>query len=144
MAVFEYNFARKADTVRQRVKEAESYKDKLLAFAAGFAEWDRPGPTAGGCPLLNTGTEADDTDPALRKKVAAALMDCKKEIARIIQGGIDAREFRPNADPEQIAVSMIALMEGSIFLYGVTKDPAYPGMIAQTIRNLVGSIENKK
>ena len=144
MAVFEYNLARKTYTIRRRVQEAGSYRDKLLAFASGFADVDPTNSTAGGCPLLNTGIEADDTNADLRKKVAAGLLNWKNEMVRIIRGGMAAHEFRGDTDPDHIAVSMIALMEGSVFIYGVMKDPAYSGIIAQTIRNLVGSIENRE
>ncbi|HEY4831863.1 MAG TPA: TetR/AcrR family transcriptional regulator, partial [Waddliaceae bacterium] len=84
MAVFEYNLSRKTNAIKQKVHEAGNYGDKLLAFAYSFADIDHRSSIAGGCPLLNAGIEADDTNADLRKKVAAGLLNWKNEMVRII------------------------------------------------------------
>ena len=41
----------------------------------------------GGCPLLNFGTEADDTNPDLRQRVAKMIRKSQQRIARAIEEG---------------------------------------------------------
>ena len=48
----------------------------------------------GGCPILNTAVEADDTNIPLQLSVAKALFSWKKNIVGIIEKGAEAGEFR--------------------------------------------------
>src|SRR5215510_1565957 len=53
------------------VDEQSSGIDKLKQFIANFVAYRSP--IAGGCPILNTATDADDGNPILRARVAKAL-----------------------------------------------------------------------
>jgi AcrR family transcriptional regulator len=46
----------------------------------------------GGCPLLNFGTEADDTNPELKQRVAKAIKRSQQRITKLIEEGQAAGE----------------------------------------------------
>lgn len=48
----------------------------------------------GGCPLLNTAVESDDTHPALRDRAQQAMNSWRDMIRLIIQKGIEKKEIR--------------------------------------------------
>lgn len=75
-----------------------------------------PSPIVGGCPLLNTAVDADDGSKLLRKLVRSAFRDWRKRIAAIVQDGIAAGEIRSSVNPEQIADTLIAALEGGLVL----------------------------
>jgi hypothetical protein len=73
-----------------------------------------------GCPILNTATEADDTHPLLKEKAANALAFWKKAVENQIKRGIARGEIKADANPTEIAVILISLIEGAFMQAKVT------------------------
>ncbi len=69
----------------------------------------------GGCPLLNFGLEADDTNVEIRQSVAKAIKKSQQRIAKIVEEGKAGGEFGKRADSEVFAVKMFTMVEGAIF-----------------------------
>jgi len=59
---FKYNFDLLKTNYQNEIDKAITPKAQLLAFLNGFKKFIIQPPIAGGCPLLNMATEADDTD----------------------------------------------------------------------------------
>lgn len=74
----------------------------------------------GGCPLLNFGTEADDTNPELKRLVAKAAKRSQERIAGLVQEGQWAGEFSKKVDAELFAIKAFTMIEGAIFLARVS------------------------
>ena len=90
--------------------------DRLLAIVEvirGLVE-DRALP--GGCPILTTAIEADDTMPALRDRAREAMTRWQRLIGSTVKAGVRAGELRPDADPYQAAAIVTATLEGAVFL----------------------------
>ncbi len=77
----------------------------------------------GGCPILNTTIEADDTHPGLRALAGEALKNWKDRLVQLIRGGIANKEILPHA--EQAALTIIALLEGNILITRSTGNAAF-------------------
>lgn len=75
-----------------------------------------PSPLPGGCPLLNTAVYADDGNPRLRQLVTEAFADWRVRLASIVRRGIDAGELRADLVPEQVANTIVGLLEGTLLL----------------------------
>jgi TetR/AcrR family transcriptional repressor of nem operon len=70
----------------------------------------------GGCPLLNTITDNDDGNPALKKKAREALKGWRLYLESIVKEGQGRKEIRPETEPEEISALMISLLEGAMAL----------------------------
>ncbi|NEP57402.1 MAG: TetR/AcrR family transcriptional regulator [Symploca sp. SIO2G7] len=70
----------------------------------------------GGCPLLNTAIESDDTHPVLRERAQTAMYHWRNLIYQIVQKGIEREEIQPKVDPDAVATILISTMEGSLML----------------------------
>ena len=140
LAVFDYTIAQRDKIIAQQISKATTNKEKLLAFATIFCSTQKQPFIEGGCPLLNAGTEADDTFEPLRKKVARAISDMKKDMEAIINAGIAAKEFRKDTNAEKTALAMIALVEGGILLGKTTNKPAYLDTVLETVKDIVNNI----
>lgn len=68
---------------------------------------------SGGCPIVNIGTECDDTNPVIRKKIRTVLENAIKVFTRVLQEGIDSGELSQNLDPEEYATKMYMSIEGA-------------------------------
>ena len=139
-AVLDYNISKQQVAITQKVAEATTWKDKLLVHATAYTSKFKLVVSEGGCPFLNCGTEADDTNETLRQRVADGLQKWKASITNIITGGIEAGDFKQDTNAAQMAISLIALTEGGIFMSSVMKDRMYLENACETAAQLVNSI----
>lgn len=140
-AAFDHNSAMIRKQVLDRIQKADTYYEKLRVYAQVYHSFTKGNKfPAGGCPILNTAVDADDTNPMLKEKAAHAVLRWKKSIENLIQSGIAAGEFKADADANSIALAMIALIEGGIMIAKVTNTPASLDTVLQTVDNLVGGL----
>lgn len=141
LAVFDYNYSRLIKIRRQKIAQALTFHDKLMVYAQIYHSFNKKIFPEGGCPILNTAVEADDTNIRLKEKAAKAIFKWKKDIIDLIQGGIEAGEFKAPAAIEQMALSMIALIEGGIMIAKVTGDPLNMDKILKTVEALIDQVK---
>lgn len=75
-----------------------------------------PSPIPGGCPLMNTAVDADDTHPELRRLAKEGIQSWKASLSQIVEDGIRAGEIRKNIQPERIANVIVANLEGALMI----------------------------
>ena len=75
-----------------------------------------PSPIKGGCPILNTAIDADDTHPELRRLAREAIHTWKLSLAGIVEEGIRSGEIRGDVQPERIANVIVATLEGALMI----------------------------
>jgi len=75
-----------------------------------------PSPVKGGCPLMNTAIDADDTHPELRNLAKQAIESWKSSLSRIVEEGIRSGEIRSDVRPERIANVIVATLEGALMI----------------------------
>ncbi|RAK02924.1 TetR family transcriptional regulator [Larkinella arboricola] len=143
LAVFNFNAARRKNIIQNKLDRATSSKDKLLAFIQLFNSTQIQVFPEGGCPLLNAGTEADDTHEPLRQRVAEELLSTHKNLTTLILTGIANGEFRSDTDADLLASSLVALIQGGIFIARTTRDPAALDRVLETATYLIHQIEEK-
>lgn len=113
-ASFDYNYDKIASYIKARFLERTSAIDKLLAYPETHRNILNLPFLEGGCPILNTSIEADDTHPELREKAIGALRQWQRAIDKVISEGIASGEIRPETDGKQFAAILISLTEGAI------------------------------
>jgi len=79
----------------------------------------------GGCPILNTAVESDDTHPALRKRAQLAMDGWRSLIQRIVAQGIKRGELHSTVDVDTVATILISTIEGAIMLSKLYGDASY-------------------
>jgi TetR/AcrR family transcriptional repressor of nem operon len=132
VAVFDYNCSRVSDRIRQLVDKETTYYDKLMVYAKVYANTALA--ERGGCPILNTAVEADDTNNLLKDKAAKAVIRWRNSLTDLINGGIAGGEFKTDVDVNQSALSIIALIEGGIMIAKVTNSKS-------NLENVLGTVE---
>lgn len=99
--------------------------DRLMAILGVYENFLADPPVQGGCPILNTAVESDDTHPALREQAQLAMDRWRSLIERIVAKGVARGELHPTADGPTVASVLIATIEGSIMLSKLYDDPAH-------------------
>jgi TetR/AcrR family transcriptional repressor of nem operon len=77
---------------------------------------DEPSPVPGGCPILNTAIDSDDGNPLLRKLARAGLKSWRSRISKIVENGISQKQIRANIEPQALANTIIATLEGALMI----------------------------
>ena len=102
------------------VDEKANGIDKLKQLIANFIE--HRAPVAGGCPILNTATDADDGNSVLRSHVAKALRSWVTRLQNIVEQAKERGETRPGVDPKAVATLIVASLEGSFMMSRIQRN----------------------
>ena len=115
MEAFLYLTKSLSAAITQTIEEHTTAKDKLFALLDFYRERLFKS-NRGGCPILNFGTEADDTNPLISQKVKDAINTSQSRISFLVTEGINKGEFVRTFDPNMFAVKMFAMIEGAILI----------------------------
>jgi TetR/AcrR family transcriptional regulator, transcriptional repressor for nem operon len=99
--------------------------DRLLAIAGVIRGLCADRALPGGCPILTTAIEADDTMPALRDRARDAMTRWQRLIGSNVKAGVASGELRPDADPYEVATIVTATLEGAVFLSKLYDDDVH-------------------
>lgn len=137
VAVLEYNLDKVRAIITEAISEKKSYREKLMCYPdlyENFALHDFP---SGGCPILNTAIEADDTHPVLKEIARKALLYWKDTLTYLINKGKEKGEFKSDTNTEENALAIIALIEGSRMMIKLTGNLNHNHAIMNTLRKLI-------
>jgi TetR/AcrR family transcriptional regulator, transcriptional repressor for nem operon len=122
---FDYAYRLTSQRVWEAVKKQTNAIARLQALVSVYLEYlDNP-PISGGCPILNTAIESDDTHPALRDRVRGAVDGWRSLICRIIKKGIAKGEIQSSLEPDVIATVIISTVEGAVMMSKLYQDRIY-------------------
>jgi TetR/AcrR family transcriptional repressor of nem operon len=140
LATFDYIADMRRKKITAFAGQGKNYTEKLFRHALVITRNRELVFPNGGCPLLNAGMEADDTNEALRQRVATEFVAWRDELTEIITLGIEAGEFNKDTNANETAVAMMALIEGGIALSQSIKDPSCYKSILNTIEKMIQAI----
>jgi len=132
-AVVDYNLNKLVEKVQQAIGNAGTAKDKLFAWLDAF-KTPTQFPVEGGCPLINFGSEADDTNQIIREKVKAVIEMAQKTIAAIVQQGIKTGEFNQTFNGKEFSIKMFALIEGGTLIGRVLNTNSQMNIIVNLLK----------
>ncbi|MBT1705755.1 TetR/AcrR family transcriptional regulator [Chryseosolibacter indicus] len=136
--VFDYLTRKVGVGLEAAIATKTTAREKLFALLDYYA--DGVGPSEmGGCPLLNFGIEADDTNPALKQRVAKAIKRSQQRMAKLIEEGQASGEFNKKIDAGLFALKMFTMIEGAIFSSRVTNNRTIMKTITDILKNEIDS-----
>lgn len=116
LEAFEYAIGVLRDRYRVAIAGKKSAEDKLISVLSVYSNIDKEPPLEGGCPLLNTAIDTDDTHPLLQKRAQEAMNEWLRFLKFILKEGIVSGEFRPNLNVEEAAIFLTSAFEGNIMM----------------------------
>jgi AcrR family transcriptional regulator len=124
MEAFSYNYNLLIKPVEKEAEDKKNAVKKLLLYSDFYRKNYEKIFAAGGCPILNTATEADDTHAFLAESVENVIKSYETSLRRIIEKGIENKEIR-KVDAKKYAAILFALIEGGLFLAKSTEKPHF-------------------
>lgn len=138
LAVFDYNLKKVNDLIQKEMDKHHSAKEQLLSYVKIYGANVSDSPfTSGGCPILNTAVEADDTHPLLKKRASNAVTAWMNKVANLIEKGIKQKEFRSSINSKETAALIVASIEGAIMISRVTGRTDYLKDIMNSVKKII-------
>jgi TetR/AcrR family transcriptional regulator, transcriptional repressor for nem operon len=121
------------DSINSSMEGKPSAKLKLFAIL-DFYKDRLPKTTTGGCPILNFGTEADDTNPVVKQRVKQAIENSQTRIANLVKEGLANGEFKETFDADTFGVKMFTMIEGAILISRVQNNTGTMKLIVDMLK----------
>ena len=120
---FEYAFNKVISEIAIKLKQKQNTVDKLLAILDYYRNYSVKSTIEGGCPMLNYGSDADDTFPLLREKVARAMNQTIDDLIHIIEVGKKRKEIKSTIQAGLVADIIFSQVNGAIIMSKIFNNP---------------------
>lgn len=120
LAAFDYNYGNVVALIKSKMAGKPHNIDKLKVYLTVFSDFVDLPMLHGGCPVLNTAIESDDTHGQLRAKAVGAIENWYGHLEKVINDGVEAGQIKQGTNAKDFAGAFIALIEGGIMLAKVT------------------------
>jgi AcrR family transcriptional regulator len=131
--VFQHLSKKLAVAIQSAIKDKSSAKDKLFALLDLYHD-KLVLSDAGGCVMLNFGTESDDTDPVICAKVGSAIKSAQQVIVNIFTEGIENGEFVRSLNAEAMGIKVFTILEGAMLTSRVFQDKRQMKLMTELIK----------
>lgn len=135
-AAVDHNMKILSSKLENKVNSGSTSQQKLFAYIDFFSN-PLASPVTGGCPLLNFGTEADDTNPIVKEKVNNAIKRGQQLLTSIIEKGIADGEFKPEWNAAEFATMLFAMLEGGHLMSRVSGSNDKMKVITQALKKMI-------
>lgn len=116
LAAFDYAIGRLISRIETIVEQEDSATAQLRAILEFYRGYALDPVIEGGCPLLNSIIDSDNTDPPLKSHVQRAINELQKRITFLFTKGVRNGELKRSTDPEREGTLFLALIEGGVAL----------------------------
>lgn len=141
LEAFRYNFRLMFSGIKAMVDAATTAKDKLLAYPRFHKKHHPHYLERGGCVVLNTSVDTDDTNPALKAKAVQYIRVWENSINHILDLGEAQNEWQAPKDRKAFFARFVGFIQGGIFLTKTTGDETYLlsnlALLEEFIENMV-------
>jgi AcrR family transcriptional regulator len=142
IASFKFNVKKLHDVLSREIEKQRTFKEKLLVYPRVYAKYKSLDVTLGGCPILNTAIESDDTHPVLKKYAERTLLYWKEKLMYLVNQGINAGEFKAKSiNAENTALTIIALIEGGMMISKLTGNDTDLSAIMLSLYKIIEDLE---
>ena len=140
LEAYDYAMSRVENSLARSQEGATDPVDRLTRMIRAFSKTARRPVLDGGCPIMNTAIEADDTHPELRDRAQASMTLWHRLVGRIVKDGKAEGCFAADLDPYALASTITAALEGALMLSRLYDDPAHMDRVVDHLVAHVNSL----
>lgn len=114
-AVVDYCLSTLGEKITAVMNKEKTAKGKLFAYLDFLSSPDNT-PLRGGCPMINFGMEADDTNAVINQKVKKGMEWSIERITNVIAEGVGNDEFHASWNAKEFGIKLFTMIEGAIMI----------------------------
>jgi AcrR family transcriptional regulator len=134
---FDHNLGKIRNEIVKRLQGLKDPVEQLLVYVDFYGEVFDKVYVTGGCPLLNTAVDADDSNPELFDRVQKAMLEWHNHIRSIVAYGIKKEIFSSTTDAGAFADYFVSLIEGGMLLSKTFKNKRHLNSNLLLIRKMI-------
>jgi TetR/AcrR family transcriptional repressor of nem operon len=116
LEAFEFAIKKMRRSVYEAYKDELSPLNQLKAIIRYYKDYPLNPVIEGGCPIVNTAIDSDNTHPALKARVKEVVSSLITIVKEIIQQGIDEGEVKSCINTHDTAVLIVTTLHGGIII----------------------------
>lgn len=136
---FNFLAQRYASELKAHLSSYPAGKARLLAYL-DFSLTGKFRDENGGCPVINFGSEADDTNPVIRERVRQTIRGVQEMLKQMITDAIGLGEFKPTVDAGLLALKVYTMLEGAVLISRIENSNSQLEQITKLIQNEIEEI----
>ncbi|SDE25268.1 transcriptional regulator, TetR family [Pricia antarctica] len=99
--------------------------NKIFALTDFYKNYDTFTQDMGGCPILNTGVDAQGNNRLLAAANREAIKEIEGKIALVLEYGVNNNELKLPVTPLQFAKQLFTIIQGAVAMSTMTRDRKY-------------------
>lgn len=137
LAVFKYNTKELLRKTKAWISKENTPYDQLVASLDFYRKNCKSLFENGGCPILNSAAESDDTMPAMKALVRTTFENWENNISALINEGCKKELFKKNINVSEYSKLFIMMIEGGILLSKVSNNPEDLYLVLNRIKKII-------
>ncbi|WP_209400008.1 TetR/AcrR family transcriptional regulator [Pseudozobellia sp. WGM2] len=125
ISAFEYSSKKLLSKIDQVLSIDGSSLDKIFALTEFYRHYDDFTADLGGCPVLNTGVDAQNNNKLLAAASKEIIKEIEGKIALVLENGTNSNELKLPVTPLQFAKQFYTMIQGAIAMSTITRDRKY-------------------
>jgi TetR/AcrR family transcriptional repressor of nem operon len=125
LAAFEHNRKLLLDAIDIVLETPGTAVEKLFKLIDFYKKYDIFTLKIGGCPILNTGIDAQHNNNLLAAASKETVKEIEGKIALVLENGIHKGEFKLPVSPLQFAKQLYTIIQGSVVMATLSSDRKY-------------------
>ncbi|MDT7830677.1 TetR/AcrR family transcriptional regulator [Pricia sp. S334] len=125
LSAYEYNSKRLLTKIDEVLAAEGTAVDKIFSLTDFYRNYDVFTKDMGGCPILNTGVDAQGINRLLSAANREALKEIEGKIALVLENGTKKGELKLPVTPLQFAKQMLTIIQGAVAMSTMTRDRKY-------------------
>lgn len=137
---FRHSLKQVGTFLSEQILHHEDPLERLYAIPDTFVDYTLNPVIDGGCPLLNTAIEADDTNPELRTEVQKALRWLQRFFSRLFREAKEAGVIDAAINEDKEAIYFISALEGGVMLSRLNQTKKHIEIVTQQLRTHINQM----
>jgi TetR/AcrR family transcriptional repressor of nem operon len=137
LSAFDYAIKKHNYAVYAAYKDKATSLEKINAIISFYEEYPLNPIIEGGCPIVNTAVDSDNTNPELKQRVKNVLANWIRNLTYLIEEGRKHGEFKQQADADEIAVFIVTTLQGGVVIARSFEDGSYMKKIVKELQEYV-------
>lgn len=125
LSAYEYNSKLLKAKIDEILGTEGSALEKVFALTDFYKGYDAFTQDMGGCPILNTGVDAEGNNRLLAAANREAIKEVEGKIALVLENGVKKNELKLPVTPLQFAKQMFTIIQGAVAMSTMTRDRKY-------------------